>query len=113
VVARLLAVAGACLWVLAMFVLAQRQRVLARRIARLERSAGVRRRRPGPELHIPLDGMQRTRRLLVDSQRPLGRPSVVVVPPVSDRPPKPPPAPQRLTVQQLAALARPLQRAGG
>ncbi len=48
--ARVLQVAGAVLWVLSAAVLAARQRVLSRRLSRIERLAGrqPRRRGPGP-----------------------------------------------------------------
>lgn len=105
--ARLLALAGAGLWVLAVAVIAQRQRVLHRRLVRIERRLGLRQLPPAPprarprEPHGPLRGQQRV--------------YPFVLPPTSDRVPAPPPAPPRrsVTVQQLAALARPLQRAGG
>lgn len=92
--------AGAGLWVLAMAILAQRQRVLHRRLLRLERATGIRERRPVPR------PIQRDQDLLGY----IGPP-----PPHSDRPPQPPPAPRRSppTVQQLARLAVPLQRFGG
>ncbi len=44
--AVVLGLAGACLWVLAFAVVVQRQRVLARRLARVERAAGARPPRP-------------------------------------------------------------------
>ena len=91
--AHLLAFAGAVGWMLSIAIVVQRQRVLARRLARLERIAGLRRRPPHDDL------------LSVLAPRVAAKGHV----------PKPPPPGFRTlpTVQQLAALARPLQRAGG
>ena len=103
--AHILALAGAVGWMLSMAIVVQRQRVLARRLARLERAAGVRARRPPHDL------------LSVPATRVAAKGQVRIgpLPPTSDRVPKPPPAPSRTlpTVRHLAALARPLQRAGG
>lgn len=91
--ASVLIYAGAGLWVAAMAVLAQRQRVLARRLTRLERAAGLRRRPPA--------GASFT----VSTVNRVGRsPESVRAVPAPRRSP---------TVQQLARLATPLQRAGG
>ena len=103
--AHLLAFAGAVGWMLSIAIVVQRQRVLARRLARLERIAGLRWRPPHDDLlsvlapRVAAKGQVRTGPL----------------PPTSSRVPKPPPAPSRTlpTVRHLAALARPLQRAGG
>lgn len=86
--AIVLAAAGAFLWFTAMAVVAQRQRVLDRRLARVERALGLRRR---PVVHDLASGP----------------------PPISDRPPLPPSLRRPPTVQQLAALATPLHRFGG
>lgn len=103
--AHLLAFAGAVLWVLSIAIVVQRQRVLHRRLARIERIVGVRRRRPPPDDLLTVLAP----RVVAKGQVRIGPP-----PPASDRVPKPPPTPRSLpTVQQLAALARPLQRAGG
>ena len=98
---HLLAFAGAVGWMLSIAIVVQRQRVLARRLARIERMAGVRARRPKPVVEHWGYG---------PGQVHIGPP-----PPTSGRVPKPPPAPSRTlpTVRHLAALARPLQRAGG
>ena len=120
--AHLLAFAGVVLWTLSIAVVVQRQRVLARRLARLERMAGVRRRPAPPDDLVAVLAP----RVVAKGQAHLGP-----RPPASNRVPKPPPpkAPEHQlrypisgdiyrpptlpTVQQLAALARPLQRAGG
>lgn len=103
--AHLLAFAGVCLWMLSIAIVVQRQRVLARRLARLERAAGLRRRPPHDDLLSVL-----APRVAAKGHVRVGPP-----PPTSDRVPKPPPPASRTlpTVQKLAALARPLQRAGG
>lgn len=114
---RLLAFASAVLWFGATAVVVQRQRVLHRRLARLERAAGIR--RPVASIagvYRPPGGQQ---------------PARAVIPPTSDRPPKPPPPRVSWarvgvdddgygdgrfalpTVHELARLAHPLQRSGG